>query len=186
MRSVVLHAIVYWQYFFKCFVFHGWCNFCLSSVSRWQVPFLCHKAILQSPSQLGSSFPQEGSLVVLVTFLNTRYPTWKSLCLTLELQCLAKRFWYRANLCSAVTLTSTTKSSCRCIASSFLLSSWFPTLQLVSPTSARMTASLSYASRNGVSPVGVLAIILYAHSTLGNSSGHIPFTHLSRVLNDFE
>ena len=34
--------------------------------------------------------------------------------------------------------------------------------------------------------VGVLAVILYAHSTLGNSSGHIPFTPSSRVLNDFE
>ena len=35
-----------------------------------------------------------------------------------------------------------------------------------------------FPSRNGVYPIGVLAVILYAHSTLGNSSGHIPFKSL--------
>ena len=45
-----------------------------------------------------------------------------------------------------------------------------------------MIASFSYVSRNGVSHVGVLAVVLYAHSTLGNSSGHMPFAPLSRVL----
>ena len=35
-------------------------------------------------------------------------------------------------------------------------------------------ALLLYASQNSVSPVVVLAIILYTHSTLGSSSGHIP------------
>ena len=44
------------------------------------------------------------------------------------------------------------------------------------------TASLLYASRNGVFPIGVLVVVLYAHSTLDNSSGHIPFAPLSRVL----
>ena len=42
----------------------------------------------------------------------------------------------------------------------------------MSPTSAGITASLSYASQNDVSLVGVLAVILYAHSMLGSSSGH--------------
>ena len=146
MMSVVLRTIIYWQYFFKCSVFHGWCNFCPSNISRWQVPFLCHEAILQGPSQLGHSFPQEGSLVVPVTFFKTRSPTWKSLCLTLELQCLAMKFQYCANLCLAITLTSSTKSSCKRIALLFLLSSWFPTLQLMSSTLAGMTTSLPYAS----------------------------------------
>ena len=44
----------------------------------------------------------------------------------------------------------------------------------MSPTSAGMTASLPYASQNGVSPVGVLAAVLYAYKMLGNSFGHIP------------
>ena len=52
----------------------------------------------------------------------------------------------------------------------------------MSPTSIRITALLSYASQNDVSPIGVLAVVLYAHSTLGNSSGHISFTPSSRVL----
>ena len=44
-----------------------------------------------------------------------------------------------------------------------------------SPTLARMTTLLPYASLNSVSPVGTLVIVLYAHKTLGNSSSHIPF-----------
>ena len=47
---------------------------------------------------------------------------------------------------------------------------------------ARMTALFPYVSQNGVSFVGVLAIVLYVNSMLGNSSGHIPFALLSRVL----
>ena len=46
----------------------------------------------------------------------------------------------------------------------------------------RMTASAPYASRNGVSPVGVLAVVRYAHKTLCSSSGQIPFAPSSRVL----
>ena len=49
-------------------------------------------------------------------------------------------------------------------------------------TSVGMTALLPYVSQNGVSPVGILAIVLYAYSTLGNSSNHIPFAPSSRVL----
>ena len=45
----------------------------------------------------------------------------------------------------------------------------------MSPTLAETIASLSYVSWNGVFPVGVLVIVLYAHSMLGTSSGHIPF-----------
>ena len=52
----------------------------------------------------------------------------------------------------------------------------------MSPTSAGMTGSLPYASQNGVSPVGVLAVVQYAHRTLGSSSGQIPFTPSRRVL----
>ena len=48
--------------------------------------------------------------------------------------------------------------------------------------SAGMTASFSYVSQNGVSPVGVFAVVLYAYSTLGNSLGHMPFAPSSRVL----
>ena len=52
----------------------------------------------------------------------------------------------------------------------------------MSPISAGMIASFSYVSQNGVSPVGVLAVILYAYSMLGNSLDHMPFAPLSRVL----
>ena len=52
----------------------------------------------------------------------------------------------------------------------------------MSLTTTGMTASLSYASRNGVSPVGVLAVVWYAHRILGSSSGQIPFAPSSRVL----
>ena len=45
-----------------------------------------------------------------------------------------------------------------------------------------ITVLLLYANRNGVSPVSVLAVVLYAHSMLGSSSGHIPFVALRRVL----
>ena len=47
-----------------------------------------------------------------------------------------------------------------------------------------MTASLPYASQNGVSPVGLLAVVWYAHKTLGSSSGQMPFAPLS--LDDLE
>ena len=52
----------------------------------------------------------------------------------------------------------------------------------MSPILAGMIASFLYVSLNGVSLVGVLAVILYTHSTLGNSSGHMPFAPSSRVL----
>ena len=52
----------------------------------------------------------------------------------------------------------------------------------MSHTSAGMTALLPYASQNGVSPVGVLAVVWYAYRTLGSSSGQIPFALLSQVL----
>ena len=52
----------------------------------------------------------------------------------------------------------------------------------MSLTSAGMIASLPYVSQNGVSPIGVLVVALYAYSMLGSSSGHIPFAPSSRVL----
>ena len=52
----------------------------------------------------------------------------------------------------------------------------------MSPTSARIIASLPYASRNGVSPMGVLAVVQYAHRMLGSSSGQLPFAPSSQVL----
>ena len=52
----------------------------------------------------------------------------------------------------------------------------------MSSISARMTASLLYVSRNGVSPMGVLVVVLYTHSMLGNSLGYMPFSPSSRVL----
>ena len=45
-----------------------------------------------------------------------------------------------------------------------------------------MIASFPYVSQNGVSPVGVLVVVLYAHNTLSNSLGHMPFAPSSQVL----
>ena len=92
------------------------------------------------------------------------------------------RFWYRVNLFLAVTLALSIKSSYRRIASLFLLSLWFSTLKLVSSTSVGIIVSLPYASRNDVSLIGIFAVVLYAHKTLGNSSDHIPFVPSSQVL----
>ena len=52
----------------------------------------------------------------------------------------------------------------------------------MSLTSAEMTTSLLYVNQNGVSPMGVLVVVLYAHSMLGNYSSHMPFASSSRVL----
>ena len=52
----------------------------------------------------------------------------------------------------------------------------------MSPISAGITTSLPYASQNGVSPVGVLAVVLYAYRMLSSSSGQIPFAPSSSVL----
>ena len=38
-----------------------------------------------------------------------------------------------------------------------------------------MIALLPYARQKGVSPVGVRAVVRYAHNTLGSSSDHITF-----------
>ena len=56
----------------------------------------------------------------------------------------------------------------------------------MSPTLTRITASLPYASRNGVSYVGVLTVVLYAHSTLDSSSSHTPFAPLEPSLDNFK
>ena len=56
----------------------------------------------------------------------------------------------------------------------------------MSPTSTRMIASLLYASRNSISLMGVLAVVWYAHKTLGSSSGQMPFCPLEPSLNDLE
>ena len=45
----------------------------------------------------------------------------------------------------------------------------------MSLTSAEMTASLPYASQNGVSPMGVLTVVRYVHKTLKSSFGQLPF-----------
>ena len=55
----------------------------------------------------------------------------------------------------------------------------------MSPISARITTSLPYANRKGVSLVGVLAVARYAHSTLGSSSSHT-LCPLELSLDDFE
>ena len=45
-----------------------------------------------------------------------------------------------------------------------------------------MIAVLPNAKQNGVSPMGVRAVVLYAHKVLGSLFAHIPFAPSSRVL----
>ena len=45
-----------------------------------------------------------------------------------------------------------------------------------------MTVSFPYANLKGVSPVGILIVILYAQRMLGNLSNHILFAPSRRVL----
>ena len=49
-----------------------------------------------------------------------------------------------------------------------------------------ITASLPYASQNGVSHIGVLTVVLYTHSTLGSSSSHTPFAPFKPSLDNFK
>ena len=53
---------------------------------------------------------------------------------------------------------------------------------LMTPTLIGITASVPQVSLKGVSPVGVLTIVLYAHQTLGNSFGHASFASSSQTL----
>ena len=45
-----------------------------------------------------------------------------------------------------------------------------------------MTTLLLNAKGKGVSPVGVLSVVLYAQKTLGSLSSHTPFAPSSQVL----
>ena len=55
-------------------------------------------------------------------------------------------------------------------------------LKLVSPIFTGMTASVLNVKLKGVSPVGVLTVILYAYRTLGISFTQAHFTPLSQAL----
>ena len=64
----------------------------------------------------------------------------------------------------------------------FLCSSYALTWMFISPTPTSMTTSVPNVSLNGVSPVGTLVVILYAHRTLGSSSYHARFAPSNQVL----
>ena len=53
---------------------------------------------------------------------------------------------------------------------------------LVIPTSIGITALVPEVSLKGVSPVGVLVVVLFAHKTLGNSCGHTLLASSNLVL----
>ena len=101
---------------------------------------------------------------------------------TIASYCLAIRFLYFAVLYSASVLTSSIRSRFKRSCSSLSLSWYIVTLWLGKCITVGMTASLPYASLKGVSLVGVLTIIRYAHRTPGSSSGYTPFAPSSRVL----
>ena len=54
--------------------------------------------------------------------------------------------------------------------------------KVVNPISTGTTASVLNIIQNGVSSIGILTIVLYAHRMLGSSSGHSPFAPSSWVL----
>ena len=106
----------------------------------------------------------------------------KRLGFTIASCCLAMRFLYLAVLCSVFVLTSSIRSRLRWSCSSLSSSRYLTTLWLAICTSTGMTASLPKASLKGVSPVGVLTVVRYAHRTPGSSSNRTPFAPSSRVL----
>ena len=129
-----------------------------------------------------AQFPMRWVLGCQRDLFQDEIPYVESLGFTIASYCLAMRFLYFAVLCSASVLTSSIRSRFKWSCSSLSLSWYVITLWLAMCTSAGMTASLPYANLKGVSPVGVLTIVLYTHKTPGNSSGHTPFAPSSRVL----
>lgn len=59
-------------------------------------------------------------------------------------------------------------------------------MRLVNLISTDMIASLPKAKAKGVSPMGPLEVVLYAHRTPSSSSSHSPFDALSLVLIIFQ
>jgi hypothetical protein len=98
--------------------------------------------------------------VAKVTFRRTRSPIDNCRGLTFELYCHAIFSWYLFILASAVSLTSLIKSRLRRSCSSFYCSSYVEVRNVVSPISTGTTASLPNVIRNGVSPVGILTVVL--------------------------
>ena len=136
----------------------------------------------QGPSHVGPSFPWDESFVACETFLRTRSPMLNLLTFTFLLQYLAIVALYFSICFEASSLTSSIRSKLLLSSQWFLYSSYALTRMFVNPISTGMTTLVLNVSLNGVSSIGTLVVVLYAHRTLGSSSSHAPFAHSSRVL----
>ena len=120
---------------------------------------------LYGPSQVGANFPTLTSRVFPVTFQSTMSLAPNSLFLT--------------------SLCSSNKFNYASINSEFLMGLNLETRALHKFTSIGMTASALYVRENGVSPMDLLDVVRYAHSTLGNSSAHLSFAPSNLFFNPF-
>ncbi|GKA81465.1 reverse transcriptase domain-containing protein [Tanacetum coccineum] len=82
----------------------------------------------------------------------------------------------------AISLHSSSKFKFIRSASSFSSSDLWIVLHVGMSIFAGMTASIPYARLNGVSPLLVFGVILWAHNTFGNSSAHAPPSCCNLVL----
>ena len=129
---------------------------------------------LVQPSQVGLSFPCVRSFVVSVTLRNIMSLGLNLLSLTLCLWYFIIFFLCFVILHRASSLTSSKQSRSSLQLLSLVLLLKGSLLRLDWLTSTRMTTYVPKASLNGVSPIGVLAIIQYAHNTPRCFFGHAP------------
>ena len=156
-------------------MFHGRSSFWSSKVFRQYDPSLEWRMTWQGPSHAGPGFPWDESFVACETFLRTISPTLNLLTFTFLMQYLAIAALYFSTYFEALSLTSLIRSKLLFSSWGFLCTSYVFTQMFVNPISINMMASVPNVSLNGVFLVGTFVVVLYAHRTLGSSSGHAPF-----------
>jgi len=121
---------------------------------------------------LAPNFPWDGSLLTCETFLRTRSPMSNLLTFTLYFGHCSLVLCH--SLHSFVShLVDQIQIVVKFLLVPLLFISFDP--DACQPTSTGTTTSVPNVSLNGVSLVGTLVVVLYAHKTLGSSSGHAPF-----------
>ena len=139
--------------------------------------------ILNRPSQLGANFPCVGSFLASVLILHTRSPSLKVLGLTLPLNLLHALRFTASSLIFSFSRSSSIKSKFVIKHSLLIFQSSICLHKVSSFTSTGSMASVLYVRLNGVSPVIVYGVHLYAHSISGNFSAHNPFAFPSLLFN---
>ena len=140
---------------------------------------------LYGPSQVGANFPALMSFVFPITFRSTRSPTPNSLFLTSLLYLWVSLYWYSAIRIVTDSQNSSSMFNYFIINSEFSIGLNPETRALHKFTFTNMTTSAPYVRENKVSPIDLLAIVRYAHRTLGNSSIDPPLAPFNLLFNLF-